>query len=432
MKINRPFAVSISDPQEARDIDQALKMSMMNSDSHQQNQITGVTNASAAYFGPATQEDYDRNWQLTVPRDYTKEIWLNPEPVDRKRDNTKPAFLRPSTQGHRLPALIKILQTIPLAREAMLCRDTVLSEYGHNSEWWDGATIQVPKIFHVANDGQDHDMDEVLYEIQRLVAFLEETERAYGSVDSLLNISGTGSIKDDEILPVFFKALDAASRDVVDGLALQNIVESVGTKMNPDEPEFAENHSFTTLQVRIDEEIADKGRTLYDAVDDILWTIDGLQMEQQDVYLEKVGDVLVLDVKRANEAGSGLGIKIPAVWYLDRYLKSSVAQVKEMRDTKAALQKELDLIEQRRVKIAEFKPPVPGAEVINSLSLLKTASTYFKRSATSVTVSDQREEQSASATEESIVVKELQILIEKIAQRLQSNSGATADSSLLC
>lgn len=430
MKHNQRFAVSISDPQEARDLDQALKMSMMSTDSRPQNQMSGVTNVSAAYFGPATQEDYDRNWALTVPRDYTKEIWLNPEPVDRKRDSTKPAFLRPSTQGHRLPALIKILQTIPLAREAMLCRHAVLSDYGHNSEWWDGATIQVPKIFHVANDGQDHDIDEVPYEVQRLVAFLEETERAYGSVDSLLNVLGTGLINDDEILPLFFKAWDAASQYEVDGPTLQNVVESVGTKMNPDEPEFAENHSFTTLQVRIDEEIADKGHTLYDAVDDILWTIDGLQMEQQDVYLEKVGDVLILDVKRANEASSGLGIKIPAVWYLDRYLKSSVAQVKEMRENKAAIQEELDLIEQRRVKIAEFKPPGPLAEAIDGLSLLKTASRYFDRSAARVTMSDQRE--SASAAKDGIVFKELQMLMGKIAQRLQCNSGATAASSLPC
>lgn len=432
MILNWRFVVSISNPQEARDLDQALKMSMMNPDSHNQSQMTGVTNASAPHFGPARQDHYDKNWQLTVPGDYTKEIWLSPEPADRKRDSTKPAFLRPSTQSHRLPALIKILQTIPLTREAMLCRDLVLSDYGHNSEWWDGTAIQVPETFHEADGRQGHDVEEVLYETQRLVAFLEDTERAYGSVDSLLNISSMGLLKDEEILAVFFKAWEAASEHVGVGLALHNIVESVGTKRNPDEPELAENVSFTTLQVRIDEEIADKGQTLYDAVDDILWTTDGLQMVQQDVYLEKVGDVFILDVKRANEASSGLGIKIPAIWYLDRYLKSSVKEVKGMRQTKAAIQKELDLIEQKRANIAEYKPLGASAEVIDGLSLLKTASTYFEPSAASVTTSDRYEEQLANAAEQNMVVKELQLLAEKITRKLQSKSRVVAVSSLLC
>lgn len=421
--------VSISNPQEAKDLDQALKMSMMSDDNHTQTQMTGVTNTLSAHFGPATQKHYDKNWALTVPRDHTKEIWLNPEPVDRKRDGTTPVFLRPSTQGHRLPALIKILQTIPLTREAMICRNAILPDYGHDSEWWDGTIIQTPKIFHAPNENQGHNVEEVLHETQRLVAFLEETERAYGSIDSLLTLSSMSLSKDDEILPVFFKAWEAASEPIDVGLNLHEIVKSIGTRRNPDKPEIAESHSFTTLQVPIDDEIADKGRTLYDAIDDILWTTDNLPVGQQEAYLDHIGDVIILDMKRSNEASSGLGIKIPATWYLDRYLESSVVAIKEMRETKAALQEELDLIEQKRAKIADYQASGAGTKVINGLSLLKTASTYFERSVINSNSTDSHEEQSRNSTH-SKVVKELQILTEKITQRLQSTSEAASESCL--
>lgn len=426
------LVVSISNPQEARDLDQAIKMSMMNSDNHNPGQMMGVTNASAPHFGPATQEHYDKNWQMTVPGEYTKEIWLNPEPADRKRDGTKPAFLRPSTQGHRLPALIKILQTIPLAREAMVCRDLVLSDYGQHNEWWDGTPIQIPETFHEADGHQEHDLEEVLYETQRLVAFLEDTERAYGSIDSLLDLSSMGLLKDEEILSVFFKAWDAASEHVDVRLALNDVVGSVGVKKVLDEPEFSETIPFTIFQVRVDEEIADKGHTLYDVVEDILWTNDTTHMDEQDIYLEKVADVLILEVRRVNEKSSGLGIRIPAIWYLDRYLESSVDEMKRMRKTKAAIQEELDLMEQQRATVAEYKPRGTEAEAIDGLTLLKTAIACFESSKACVTMGDRHEKQVGNAAEQNKVIKELQLLSESISRKLQSNSGVTQDLSLLC
>lgn len=405
----------------------------MSSDSHDQGQMTGVTNTSAPHFGPARQEEhYDKNWQMTVPGDYTKEIWLNPEPADRKRDGAKPAFLRPATHGHRLPALIKILQTIPMAREAMLCRDLILSDYGQHSEWWDGTPIHLPETFNEADDRSDYDGEELLYETQRLVAFLEKTERAYGSVDALLNASTTDSLKDEEIYTLFFKALEAASEQMGVKLALHHVVESVGVKKEPNEPVFIDDISFSTLQVRIDDEIADKGHTLYDVVDDILWANDGVQSDTQDIYLEKVADVFILDVKRLDEASSGLGIRIPAVWYLDRYLESSVDEMKRMRKSKAAILEELDLLERQRSTMAEYKPLGSAAGPIQGLALLKIAIKFFESVRAGAVVSDRQEEQVANAAEPNQVVQDLHLLCETISRKLQGSSGVATNSFMPC
>lgn len=397
-------------------------MSMINSDSDSQGQMTGVTNASAPHFGPARQEHYDKNWQMTVPGDYAKEIWLSPEPADRKRDGTKPAFLRPSTQCHPLSALIKILQTIPLTREAMLCRDSLLSDYGRHPEWWDGTSIRVPEILHEADDRQDHDLEEVLYEIQRLVAFLEDTDRAYGSVDSLVEISGIALFKEDTMVAQFLKAWGAASKHVVHKLNLRYIIKSVALKREPNGLNLFDDAEFDNLQLRIDEETADKGRTLYDVVDDLLWANLSVS-DAHDVYLEKVADVFIIDVKRVNEASSGLGIRIPAVWYLDRYLQSSVEEMRNMRKTKAAVQEELDRIEEKIARMAQYQLPGTEAKPIDGLTLLKTASAYFESSTPRAITSDRLEEQAADASPQYQLDKELQVLAEKISQKLRSNSG---------
>lgn len=423
------LVVSISNPQEARDLDQALKMSMMNSDSDNQGQMTGVTNASAPHFGPARQEHYDKNWQMTVPGDYTKEIWLNPEPADRKRDGTKPAFLRPSTQGHRLPGLFKILQTIPLTREAMVCRDLLLSDYGRHPEWWDGISLRIPESFHEADDHQDHDLEEVVYETQRLVAFLGDTERAYGSVDSLVDILRKGLMGEESMVSQFLKGWQVGSEHVEPKLDLQEILESVAINRESDGLKVVNEVMFTSLLCLIDEETADKGRTLYDVVDDLLWTNNAVT-DAQDIFLETVADVFIMDVKRVNEASSGLGIRIPAVLYLDRYLQSSVDEMKNMRRTKAAVQAELDLIEEKIARVANYQRPDIEAKSVDGLTLLKTASTYFESSRPGTTTSNRHEEQAANAPPQIQVDKEMKLLAEKVSQRLQSNPGVASDSCL--
>lgn len=443
------FLVSISNPQEARDLDQALKMSMMNSDSHSQGQMTGVTNALAPHFGPARQEHYDKNWQITVPGDYTKEILLNPEPADRKRDGKKPAFLRPSTlkpstQYHRLHALIKILQAIPLTREAMVCRDSILSEYGRHPEWWDGTSIRTPETVHEEGDRQDHDVEEVLYETQRLVAFLEDTERAYASVDSLVDISRTalskvdiqsmGFLKDEEIVPDFFKAYGAAIASVNAELTLHKIVESVAVKAQKESvavqeqkeeskgPEFVDQISFTTLHLQIFDHLADKGHTLYDLVDDMLWAHDTEESIGQDHCLKTVAEVFILDVRRMNEASSGLGIRIPAVWYLDRYLPSSLEETRRMRKTKAAIEEELNLIEAKMASLAEAKSLNNEEKRVPALTLLKSAETYFDSSTPRATTSDQQD-QAINTTKPIRGVKDMYVVSERVSQKLQSNSS---------
>lgn len=419
--------------QEAEHLETALALSMGQEIPGQESGVLEASNPySNPYFGPAKREDYDSNeWTMTATGSHTKEILLNPDPIDRKRENNMPAFLKPSPQGYQLSALIKILQAIPMSREALLCREHVFGDYGYDTEWWDGTPIKVPKIVNLSQEDHYTDRDEVIHETQRLVAFLEETDRAYGSSDVLAGMDGILRAGVDSVTASFLEEWRKAFHDSGPDLPLLDIFQSVGTKQNPNEPEAEQRYLFFTLDVRIDEGIAEKGQTLYEAIDDLLWA-DQSETSYDQVYLETVADVFVIQATRAHEAGSGLGIKIPSVWYSDRYLQSSIEQVKEMRAGKTAVHRELARIDGRKAKLAAFK----GSAPTDAIQLLENAAAYFEASASTVNAIDEArttlesDSSSFNRKKHGRIADELKAVTERIAQKLKSASHSFHRASI--
>lgn len=392
-------------------------------------QESGVTDASYPYFGPPKRDDYDaKNWAVTTVGSHTKEILLNPEPVNRKRESNTPAFFKPTPQSYQLSALLKILQAVPMSREALLCRENLVPDYGYETEWWDGTAIKVPKVVQLTQEGHSIDQDEVIYEAQRLVAFLEETNRAYGSTDVLANMNGILGNGHGSVIVSFLEEWRKAVEHATPNAPLLDVFRSIGRRETPNEPDSADEHPFLALELRIDDGIAEKGQTLYEAVDDVLWA--GLsESSYEQVYLEKVADLLIIEATRVGEASSGLGIKIPSVWYGDRYLQSSIRQVKEMRAGKAAVQHEITRIDEAKSKIAETNIPALGPPILDATHLLKTATAYFETSELEIDGIDEAngllETGSASPARNRYarIADELKALTERIAKKLKSASS---------
>lgn len=403
-------------------MEQALALSMSNTVPGQE---SGVTDGHFPYFGPAKRDDYDSNWTMTATGSRTKEIMLNPEPIDRKRERNVPAFLKPTPQAYRLAALLKILQTISISREALLCRDKLLPDFGWDAEWWDGTAIRLPKVSELSQPSYFNDREEIIHETQRLVAFLEETDRAYGSIDVIANMDGLRGKEDASILPAFLDLW----RDIVEHFApnfqLMDVCRSVLKKENFENPVEDEDYRFSVLDLRVDETIADKGQTLYEVIDDTLWP-DPNQNVFDKVYFDKTADVFIMDVARVGEKGSGLGIKIPPVWYSDRYLRSSNQQVQEMQTVKAAIRKEIGQIEEAKAKVTEVTLSTIQNPVLDAIQLLKAATAYFEASASISGVING--ENGASGVSHGLpdrhehgkIADELKALTERIAQKLGS------------
>jgi len=61
-------------------------------------QESGVTGTEVVHFGPATRSQYEQGqWDMVpIGKSSAREVFVEPEPADRKREPGTPAFLKPS------------------------------------------------------------------------------------------------------------------------------------------------------------------------------------------------------------------------------------------------------------------------------------------------------------------------------------------------
>ena len=405
---------------EDEQVKRAMAMSMDDSQTLP-DQETGILGNQA--FGPATRDHYESDkWAVTLSGPHTQEIILNPEPADRRRPRGAPAFLKPSPAGHRLPALLKILHSIPMAKEALLNRTNVLPDYGHDRDWWDGTAIKFLKIVNLDLQGRQANNDDIIYESQRLMAFLDETERAYGSTDVLSKLDVMGGLYSEKVKDFYTAWHDASIHSVPDAHLL-DVFTSTGRKVSPENPQ---SETFYCLTARVDEEISGSGLTLYEVLDNMLW---GDIREDEETFFERIGDVFTLEICNLVPNISGLGIEIPPVWYADRYLPSSTKQAKDMLKRKANVVATLDAQKKAQAKIAQFSNPVSGAKV-DADHLLSTAITYFDQTAeyqeASKDYPEISEGQDHSVSNPSGIAQELRALSKTISDRIRGVSLAWA------
>jgi hypothetical protein len=185
----RAGAGNINDNEDP-ELAQALQASMEGQWGPQETGVTGThTSPVNPNFAPAPAgKHYDPNqWALMpAPRAETKEITRHPPPQLRKREDGAPAFLRNSLVSYTLSGLLTIMHAIPSAREAFLLRCYLQDDYGHHPKWWDGEKIQSTRIIEVEDERlRFAEAEEQLIELQRIMAFLDRTDRAYGCIDSL-------------------------------------------------------------------------------------------------------------------------------------------------------------------------------------------------------------------------------------------------------
>lgn len=340
-------------------------------------QESGITHTSPTNpnFGRAPPErEYEPNqWALTTTQ--THEIFLDPFPADRKRIQGDPSFLRPDKSGGNLAALITILHSIPGAREALLFRILVGPDYGHDDQWWNGQAIRKLRIVNVDEDLEAFAPEEIV-EAQRLMAFLDKTTRAYGSVEGLSSLQSiqndpysgnslqSGTITEKisiysssdrllvaGIISAFFEAWRIATDNVVYDLGedvhFVNPFVSTATQrprevsISDVEPQIS-HQKFGDLTLIAFAEDA----TLYDAVDRVVWTLD-----DNEVFVE-FSDVLCISIKPDinDTPRTGCRLDIPMTFYPDRYTEDWIEPVREIRkqiEEKRALVVDIEIKEEK-------------------------------------------------------------------------------------
>ncbi|KKK19695.1 hypothetical protein ARAM_007046 [Aspergillus rambellii] len=394
--------------QEERQLQQAVAMSLNQNLGQQE---TGITNPSQT-FGRATRDSYDEGaWAMTLFNSSAREIIISPDPTDRKRQENEPAFIRPSEDCLHLGGLLTILHSIPLAREALLYRSEVLSNYGHDPQWWNGQPINLPKIvtIHDAPEG-DTDWDDIIHETQRLVAFLDSTTRSFGSADALASLKCLSKYDSDDGVSRFLELWQESAVRAAPGNQLATVFSSMAYKRLLSTYDTPIERQFFTLEPFV---MQSHGQTLYDAWDITMWA-DSPGEELDDVWLEHVADVFTIKLS-GSDTTKPVDVKIPAVFYPDRYLASCRDITRDYRAQRLRVDEEILKLQTLLDRFSANK----SAAGLTSKDLLEKAA-----AAASTIIQPQAESNGVSTAEESNskapqLALELKALCQKIEDKLK-------------
>ncbi|PGH12297.1 hypothetical protein AJ79_04363 [Helicocarpus griseus UAMH5409] len=385
------------------------------------NQETGVVRSENTKFAPATRSHYEEtSWALTLLDPAVREECIHPDPEERKKINDEPAFLRPSDDADYLAGFLTILHSIPLAREALLLRDKVIDDYGSDAQWWNGQPINLPSSITLADDEFTEQVthDDVLIEAQRLMAFLDGTNRAFGSADALASIKTVQCWTSEYNVGRFLETWQREAVAATPSNQLATIFSSLAYKRPFSVDEEPIDKEFFALELPVD---SDQMETLYDVIDLSMWQ-DSSNSEFDDIWLDRIGEVFAL---RLNSTGTmkSVDVKIPAVWYPDRYMEACRDISRDIRkrrvETGMEIEKLQTLMERFSTTIIDNSP----YQMKNTFDLAINALQVAARNNLingSLDDADEKEQPIVSHEAAQGLANELKALAEKIDLKLKS------------
>ncbi|KAI1761301.1 hypothetical protein GGR53DRAFT_35992 [Hypoxylon sp. FL1150] len=360
-----PFGAPTNAAEEDANLKRALAESAAESGIQPQEAGVMENETDIKYFGPANRPEYEtEQWAMVPTKAAVEAVEAGPPPSARKREPNVPAFLR-QTKDHRVGYLLSIYHKIPLVRNILLQCGIPARSYGHNTEWWKGQPILKQQHLAAIARGEtiwgDDAHPEFTEELHRLMAFLDNTERSYGTVDSLINTKAIdpsfgGWMPDVE--DKLFEALKHAGSsspgcDIQHMLTVGTILPCVTSQADTSQLEGdADNHdnesedtAFLFLDVNLDHEQYAGVSTFYDALDHLLWThalsLDHSFPEGANyAVLSKTAEVVTI---RLHGTGLSKPCEIPAVLYVDRYMKERKDLAMEFQTYMRTIKKQLRL-----------------------------------------------------------------------------------------
>ncbi|KAF2810983.1 uncharacterized protein BDZ99DRAFT_462268 [Mytilinidion resinicola] len=330
-------------------------------------QESGVIGNSRAVFGPAPKDaHYDaQSWAMTLVG--TQETVLDVAADQRKREEGGPAFLKPMANGDYLPSLVTMLSTIPSIRNLLLCPAHVATDYEREEGWWRGTPITPPARIAVDGELSQTDQLELIHEVQRLMAFLDRTDRAYGSAEPLSKLEAfTNAIPQEPEATSLEKFLLGWERAVeVSGLQ-SGLQTSLHTEVIANGT--VQNSHF--LDATVVHNVPGEKVSLYDVLDSHLFTYTA------SAYVKTLGDVMVIRLSSSDGSATKLDVEIPGVFYADRYMACNEAIVSQMlRD---AAQHELKIADiNRKINKIKYHHSKKTGKSVESLKLLNSSMKAF-------------------------------------------------------
>ena len=166
--------------------------------------------------------------------------------------------------------------------------------------------------------------DELLAEVQRLMAFLSASARSYASVGALMNTEAIKSSSPEYATPSGTRlelllqnwTLAASTKSATAGDELCLFNTTIGT--NSAEGLSTSNRSLIDMPVNISQ---DGKSDLLEQLDQLLWDAKISGEDVSENYIHRPADVLVIRAHQQNPtAAPQLRLEVPAEFYVDKYL----------------------------------------------------------------------------------------------------------------
>lgn len=297
-------------------------------------QESGITGASIsnAQFGPANRPEYDPNeWAMIQ----LKQNDPDPDPTRRTRTEGVPVFLRCRSEQmwkhHRVGGLLTVLHSIPATRNAFLrIGDEPAYGYGHDSEWWQGKPILPPETQNLQERWVSEGQNGANYlppwkdELHRLMAFLDSTERSYGTADilSICRPDGVGDSGNAEV--DFFESytteLSMSNGNNANGVVTDRTLTTTAVVGSIGEDEPAMIHNLTHLDWTLGREALAGTESLYD-IWDLMFFPDADDLPSRAAAITHPAEVIVF--RFADEEGFEQPIQVSETFYIDRYMQEN-------------------------------------------------------------------------------------------------------------
>ena len=309
----------------------------------QQSGVITSNGDSSVHFGPANRPDYDPDeWAMVRLGNQESD----PDPSLRARKAGAPVLLRCrfdiSWKTHRVGALLMIFQQIPAARNALLrTGDPPGYGYGNKSDWWQGQPIPPPG--HSETDWIDDSSLSWSDELHRLIAFLETTERSYGTADVITRAKHINTQETNDSEKDFFQNFIESQRTGGTREVTETFMSSVNiVAFDNFEPQGGDR--FGILELQVSKETDPSPENLYNVLD-FQFFVD-LRLAREDpsaarmAWITRPSEVLTIRLK--GDDGLPTPIEIPEIFYLDRYMRANGAKMQELQMDMVALLKAYD------------------------------------------------------------------------------------------
>ncbi|RMZ75294.1 hypothetical protein DV738_g5554, partial [Chaetothyriales sp. CBS 135597] len=346
--------------QGSADLKRAIELSLQpNVNSGQEDGVLGA----GQQFGPATRSYYEADqWAMTVPVSSQPKTLEHPPPSKRRRLEGEPAFLYGSKETGYLAPLLTIYHGIPLAREALLLSSMQVERYTHNPQWWTGQDNDNHASVTLAVEGRvDRARLALLAEIQCLMAFLDNSDRSYGSVDVLAQLSGLKRYRSDSSFSQLLEAWSDAAVGQCGSEQLTHVFSSTAVKADD---KSAISKAMVCLEPLVDR---NHDRTIVDLLDKTVWN-DSLE-SLDDIWFHHCAEVFTIRMWDAQNREEPLEVAASPIWYSDRYLEERKAESRAIRTKVQAIRKQIRSLSNLHSR-CQFAT-VPGRNSLRVKEILK-------------------------------------------------------------